>query len=146
MTDGWVVAMIVSAGTVVVALSNIFKPITSIKTYIETRRAKNRLIHNAAMTAEDMGKRLDSIDKQLGQMNDRQQVMASDLKETIDHNRRQDAEIIRSLEQRRLHDSALFALLDASHHEGHDGPVTQARADLLEHMNREANSPIHRKD
>ena len=146
MTDGGIIALIVGASTLVVALTNLFKPFKRLKAGLDARKAKNKLIHSAVITVDGVNERLDSIDRQLGQMNDRQQAMATDLKETIDHNRRQDAEIIRSLEQRRLHDSALFALLDASHHDGHDGPVTQARSDLLKHMNKEANAPIHRKD
>lgn len=139
MTDGGIVALVLTISGVIVALTNIFKPFKAIKRYWDSRRARI-----AAMTK--VGDRLDSIDQQLRTMDDRQKTIAMDLKETIDHNRRQDTEIKRSLEQRQIHDGALFALLDASHKAGNNGPVTRARQALLDHMQKEANAPINRKE
>jgi len=70
------------------------------------------------------------------------QQLAETLEETIEHNKRQDAEIERSREQRRVHDIALFALVDVAKQNGHNGAITQAHEELTSYLREEAHKPV----
>lgn len=54
--------------------------------------------------------------------------------ENIEHNKRQDKEIERSLRQRQVQDMALFALLDVQRQEGRNGPITKAYEAMHDYM------------
>ena len=71
-------------------------------------------------------------------------TLAKTVEETIAHNKRQDAELERSRNQRRVHDIALFALVDTAAQNGHDGAITEARKVMLEHLQEVAHEPVYK--
>lgn len=54
----------------------------------------------------------------------------------------QDAEIARSREQRRVHDIAIFAVVDWIKGNGGNGPINKAHEELFNYLREEAHTPI----
>jgi septal ring factor EnvC (AmiA/AmiB activator) len=71
------------------------------------------------------------------------QQLADTVDEIAEQNKRQDAEIARSLEQRSAHDSCLFALVDVAKQNGHNGAVTEAHKEMMAYLKKEAHTPVY---
>lgn len=96
-------------------------------------------------TAEDrrcVDCNISELDERIDRIAGKVELLTESLNETIKHNKLQDAEVSRSLRQRKVHDIALFAIVDALKQQGHNGYVTEAHKALEDYLREEAHSPI----
>lgn len=91
---------------------------------------------------EQLNARMDKIDSRMETLLDSFGKGVQSLTDTIETVKWQEAEIVRSREQRRIHDKALFALVDAAKKHGDNGIITEVHAELIEHMRDEYHKPV----
>lgn len=115
--------------------------------FFARREALNRLIANTDVVTcvgirEDHTAQLEHLQETSDETAAEVRELRQTIEITIGHNRRQDREIRRSLERQNVTIRALFALVDVAHRDGHNGPVSASRAELLEYLSRASTTPL----
>jgi septal ring factor EnvC (AmiA/AmiB activator) len=141
------IEMIAWVGTLITVITLLIVNRTKIKNWQDNRRERSRklddLISNAT-ELQETHKMLAELIEAATRTTESVTTLAKTVEETIAHNKRQDAELERSRNQRRVHDIALFALVDTAAQNGHDGAITEARKVMLEHLQEVAHEPVYK--
>lgn len=141
-------AAVGSLAAFVGALFALIKYKEAIKGWFVKRRKRREALDRLIDTAQIMKCRecnIDELDARVTANSSEISRLAKMLGETIKHNQRQDIEIDRSLNHRKIIDSTLFALVDKARSEdGSNTYINQAHEELREHLQEQAHKPISR--